>query len=665
MGNKSNSSLAALAFFQVTYNNSYDILCVLKEFIKYIISSGKLYNFTLTEIQSNLATQFNFNIPQFAIKSSLNKLVSSKEIGVKSKNTYEVLMINNLITNNALTSVYEENYKYLSETIEPLLKHYLQEKLYAGDVDEAINFFYEFIVNGKVEKNNELFHAFVLSNQSNQTFSQSIQAIQEGLVIHKALSYEGINEIGSFKDKLKLFLDTEIIFSWLGYNGSEYQKTIEELMDIISDVNRLHNNAIVLYYFENTKNELEQFFDAAIEIIKSGKIVDKTKTAMVTIINGCKEASCVIQKKVDFFKLLNKKIKLDSNDNYYKKENNEHNISYDDYNKVEDFKILDRLNNIHKLRRSKNVKYGIFHSIFLTADSRTIQISRELYEKNISDKSYLFLAINSFDLGGILWLKLKKPFVSPSTVGNKNTYPIDYFVKSRVALANMAKSKILEEYNSVIKNKDQYTEEQIADYINSLRDIDLRPEKITYEKIDEIIEIISEDRLIERSNHINKLENNLKKESEEKNNLLNVVKESENKIAQISSHNKSLVDTIIPDLKYKLRNKIRKYVIAKKMAKILLFPMLLVILLLIIFPYKYKTYVNVNDYLEYYLSFSTLIALPIFCLAFLGIAITPWRNKLSNYLLCIILKIFNVNKPDILNIMKKIKTLQSSDVKNL
>lgn len=654
MEGKSNNSLAALAFFQTTYDNNNDILEVLAEFIKYIISADKLYSFSLTDVQSKLSQQFNFKIPQFAINTALNKLVKNNQLKKLAKNSYEVLQIRELINNSDLANIYASKYDYLSNTIEPRLKQYLKDRQYTGEVDRSIDCFYEFIVNGKTERNNELFHAFVLFFQQDEKFCETVQAIQEGAIINKALSYKEINEIGNFKYNLKLFLDTEIIFSWHGYNGPAYKDMIDELVEIIEDINQQHHNSISLYYFEETKNELEQFFDAAERIIRDGKKSQQTKTAMINIINGCKTPSCVVQKKVDFFKSINKKIKLDQFNSYSHEENNKYNIGYDGYNEENDLKILDKLNKIHKLRNKQKVTYGVFHSILLTAENKTLQLSKELYDKNNDNNSYLYLAINSFDLGGILWLKLKKPFSPKIIDNNQNNYPIDYFIKSKVALSNMARNKILKTYDEIIENKDKYSEEQIADYINKYREIDFSPEKITHEKIDGFIEIISEDRLLERLNYVKDLEHRFNKEAEEKDYLVQEVHKSEEKITSLTD----VVQEQIERYKQTITLKFTNYRKAKKLTGCFFNLLRIVICGLILFPYKFRGYISLKDYIAYYTDFSTLLTLIIFVCSFIGISTLFMRKKITSGLLNIFLKIYKVDKNKILIDIQSMKGLR-------
>ena len=76
---------------------------------------------------------------------------------------------------------------------------------------------------------------------------------------------------------------------------------------------------IVLRYFADTKNEIDEFFLTAEGIVEGKTKQWLDKPAMTAIINGCSTASDVMVKKSDFYSNMKTRYGIveDPNDNYY------------------------------------------------------------------------------------------------------------------------------------------------------------------------------------------------------------------------------------------------------------------------------------------------------------------------------------------------------------
>ena len=117
---------------------------------------------------------------------------------------------------------------------------------------------------------------FVLKNENNEIIQKKLRDIQEGSILYIGLNYN-ISEIGSIKKNLTLFLDTEVIFSLVGYNGKIYQDLAEDFYTQVRAAN-LKEHKITLKYFNEVKEEFDSFFNSAKSIVNGSTISIGMKT---------------------------------------------------------------------------------------------------------------------------------------------------------------------------------------------------------------------------------------------------------------------------------------------------------------------------------------------------------------------------------------------------
>ena len=63
-----------------------------------------------------------------------------------------------------------------------------------------------------------LISQFILQNENNESIQKQLNAIREGSILYVGLNHN-ISEVGSIGKPLTLFLDTEVLFDLVGYNG--------------------------------------------------------------------------------------------------------------------------------------------------------------------------------------------------------------------------------------------------------------------------------------------------------------------------------------------------------------------------------------------------------------------------------------------------------------
>jgi len=70
----SDKLLASYALFKGLFDKGKDIYGVIAEYLKKTVSEKGLYNFTLDEITQILNREYEFNIPNAVVKTSLNRI---------------------------------------------------------------------------------------------------------------------------------------------------------------------------------------------------------------------------------------------------------------------------------------------------------------------------------------------------------------------------------------------------------------------------------------------------------------------------------------------------------------------------------------------------------------------------------------------------------------
>lgn len=294
--------LASLAVFRELYNLEKDIYSIISEFLSELIVSTSKHSFNLTEITSELNITYDFSIPEAVIKTSLNRLpFLSKLNGIYSVENLAEIKSKQL--NNKKDSIQESNEKIIGNLfnfIENQENKILSEK----DKKEIVHSLISFLIDSANGNNySEYISAFIISNQDDEYFKNRLNTIKEGVVLYSGIKFNNnINELGQWKSDLTIFIETEILFHFAGYNGVLYQTLWNDFFEYVKEINRKHPNRIKLKYFGDVKGEIERFFKKAEYIIEGKDKPNPKITAMNTILNGCDSPADIVSKKLNFFK---------------------------------------------------------------------------------------------------------------------------------------------------------------------------------------------------------------------------------------------------------------------------------------------------------------------------------------------------------------------------
>ncbi len=495
--------LASLAVFRELYNNEKDIYGIICEFLKEIITSQAKHQFTLTEITALLNETYDFKIPEAVVNTSLNRF---KTALTKSSGLFTVTDQATFKITGELTDKHNEIKDNNETIICNLFKFIETEKKITLTDDEKTTIthsFISFIIDETTSQEySDYISAYIVKEKQNANFTKQLNTIKEGVVLYTGLKYNSsLNELGSWNNELTIFLETEILFHFAGFNGRLYQILFNDLFSLIKEINQANlkkNNKrlIHLKYFSDVKTDIEGFFKKAEYIVQGKDKANPSKTAMTTIINGCKTPADVIAKKSNFYILLKQNLILeDDYTKYYSTQNHKYNIEDRDLlkelsNKIEVDDLssyLKYLNFINIHRKGNNDK--AFEKIGFVLLSGTANTLRLAWDENIKPNGNIPLASNLSFLTNKFWFKLNKGF-------GKSEHPksFDIVTKAQIILSSQLNDTVADKFvelQSKLKIG-KLTQEEAISTIVELRNQVKKPEDINEDNIENILSSIEE-----------------------------------------------------------------------------------------------------------------------------------------------------------------------------
>lgn len=295
------NKLAALAVFRAFYNQKTDVYALIEIFAREIISKKSLYSFSTPQLSQYLKSEYDFEIPDAVVTSALARIKGIIRQGTNWS-------IPALPTPNIGLSQKQLEIQGIHKSIKKSLLDFSKERGVPEEKEELIlDAFRKFLIDERNGSDySDIIAGFVIANIDDSGFQNALNQVREGVILHAGLQYSGnINEIGNWNKKLTLILDTEILFNFAGLNGELPKKWFLDLYKFIQDINsKSKERMIVLRYFPNVTQEIQDFFYAAEKIVEYRSVYDMSKVAMQSIVNGCKNTSDVLEKKAQFVSRL-------------------------------------------------------------------------------------------------------------------------------------------------------------------------------------------------------------------------------------------------------------------------------------------------------------------------------------------------------------------------
>jgi len=508
---KDSKLIASVVVFKELHDNNKDIYDIIAEFLIATIIYNKKWNFNSTEITALVEKEFDFNLPEAVIKTTLKKRLLKSNFLKLENGEYFVNDVNAKID-----PAFESNYKskrLLYEETENDFISYIQskkeEKLTESEINNIRDNIKQYLLgNGINEDYTQEISSFIIKNQNNKEFKERLNVVKEGLVLYTGIRYTAdLNELGQWKNDLTIFLDTEILFFFSGFNGEVYREIFNDLYKLIKEINlnskSSNRKKIQLKYFEETEKEIYDFFHVATLIIEGKKTLNPSKTAMKEIINGCSTKSDIVVKRNKFFiDLKTAGIQKEEDSDYYK----DHRLNIEGNEVIKELKqvsvkqkrdfdedscrdYLKLFTKINVLRKGVN-NQGFDKSkyIILTGNRFVHYLAHSKHIKPV-EKDIPFATDIDF-ITDKFWFKLKKGF------GNSDDRPksFDIITKAQIVLSAQMNYTVQEKFTAL---NDEYksgkiTKEEAISLNYELRESSLKPEEITEINLDENIVFINE-----------------------------------------------------------------------------------------------------------------------------------------------------------------------------
>ncbi len=488
-------SLAAVAVVRELYNTDRDIYDVLANYLKLLIISDRMNNFSSAEITERINKNNSFKLNESVVKTALKRLNVTRNGGVYSVETSffddeEIKILDNQIEHNKL--LLDNLYDFIqTESLEILTdekKEIVQRQFYNYLLNEDISDEYSLLIS-----------RYIMKVCMDDKYMSIINRIKEGTLIYEGICYSAdLSNLGKWTIELNLFLELEILFYIAGYNGDIHKTLYHQLLDYIEEINAGNKKKYInLYYTQDVKEEIEGYFRGAERAFEKDEIIDPSKRPMLYILKDVKSKSDIQTKKVKFYNLLSGRgIKLKEFD-FYTEENQTYSRTGDDVYKynIENIKsdrgndyiikCTDKVNQIEILRRNHNIGLKDVRYILLTANGTILKCAYSKYayqSGEVPKATVLDFLINKF------WFELNKGFgkgASPKT--------IDMVSRARMVLSLLTANKISKDYDDIKKKYEngEVTQKEVADIISELRMHSKTPDEINAENLADDISFLN------------------------------------------------------------------------------------------------------------------------------------------------------------------------------
>lgn len=292
-----NSLIASVALFGELYDSEKDLYDVIAEFIKSTVLIEKIWSFSPSEMTTCLKKVYGFDIPEAVIKSTLKNRLKNEgflnyEQGIYSA-TEKLINTNERIglELNKNKNIYQE----ITQKLIHFIENYENRVLFDSEKKDCERFLCSFLfgTNHVPDIYIKYITSLIIQNKDDIKFVSDLNSVKEGLILYSGIKYTSdLNQLGTWNTELTVFLDTEHLFNALGYNGIVYEEIFHDFYKLVGEINlsnkrKTGKNKIHLKYFDEIKKEIDDFFYAAEMTVKNRGSFDPSKTAMISISNGC------------------------------------------------------------------------------------------------------------------------------------------------------------------------------------------------------------------------------------------------------------------------------------------------------------------------------------------------------------------------------------------
>lgn len=541
--------IASVALFRELYNNEkYNGLPeIIGDFIINAIKLNNCWICNSMDLKNLLKSQYSFDIPEAVIRTTVKRLIKKEKV-VRKDNEYHFkqnpdtdtfIQVQQRI--DSITNEQQDVFGELCSFIEEKKKIILTDI----DKDKIFQSFIHFFLtsNATSEDYMDFISAFFISKNNDKKIEGIIKSIKEGIVLYKGITTTAnITDFGKWTGNLVIYLATEHLFNAVGYNGLLYQEIFNDFLSLVNDINRIakkksNKKTIELRYLGETEKEVDDYFEAAENILRKGTPMLGQKPAMKSILKDSKKLSDIKIKKVNFKDELRRKgilcVSTNNNETIYK-----YNLEYErciddlkkrgkDFDEKECLNILSLFTKINTERKGiNNTSFEQIKYIYMTESSLAIYLAHNNIGK-IKEKDFPFAKSIDFFITQF-WYKLNKGF-------STQNLPISFEIitKAKIVLSTYISKDFLRYYEEICQEykNGELTEEKVGLLIQELRNKPQIPDDISEKNIDDTLAFIQNKDFIENVYRENSLKSQkLKEQDEELKNKDDIIKNKDREL---------------------------------------------------------------------------------------------------------------------------------------
>lgn len=496
--------LPSLSFVSVLTDNAKNIYDVLGSMTLFALKANNKNIFNREDATLTVNKYFEFELPSQIVNGALNNLCRDQLCEKISNNRYRFLQNTNEIYVNLkydldeLNSIYNNLVSKLLLFIHDELQYNINENILKKSLYNKI------LYSEKYDDNiDTCIELFLLRYQEDKEIVDMINSLKKGAIIYTGVcSTPNLNILGQWIYELHLFLATDVIFSAFGINGDLQKKRATDFFNLAKEINE-NKKKIYFHLFEETREEINDFFYAAENIILYNRSVDKTKQGMLELIKDCSTRDDIIAKKAKLIQFLNSinctnynSDNIKNIDNFYlrtsknidviKLECKASKILFDDEEIHKSFDMIEKIN----CYRNGNSKGRFFNAKFFYVTSKSLvnmiakNVSVKYNERDIPLSTNISFLIERF------WFALNKGFNS-----SENPTSFDMIARAKAAISSQLAEAVHYKFKELkykldneLINENTYIE-MYKEYFSRM----IAPENINSECITDIIDYINED----------------------------------------------------------------------------------------------------------------------------------------------------------------------------
>lgn len=301
-------NLASFAVLKGLCNSGLDIYDVIAEFICQIFVDNNIVTpLPINKIGDYLTSDYGLTLPLTVINTASKRSPDlepvDKNVMLKSKKNRK-----SITPNIAEEKLFSQN---LFEDLYRFVENDEKTKLSSGERAVVEKSFYDYLLSNEIPTAySKSIYKFILSRQKDEAFTARLNRIAEGYIGYKGLASESIGNIQKLvTSDLVIYLETEILFDAVGYNGPIHKRIFEEFKCYVDKINansqkKTHKNIIHLRYLDETNDEINAYFYTAEKILEGQDIVRPGRPAMSYICSQSHDVSGVYETRTKFQKQL-------------------------------------------------------------------------------------------------------------------------------------------------------------------------------------------------------------------------------------------------------------------------------------------------------------------------------------------------------------------------